>query len=492
MQYVSGCGDDAVHADARWAQANPRLPLPVSAVPYILALSDVVAIFLGIIGAVPILNLIAVSHLGLGSAAGYAAAVTLCYVLTAAISGFDQGAAHSTRSFRGRPVRTLYVGIIAFAIPLVVPLLVGASRLPFSFMAAAVPMGLGLLLVFRLVFDAVITRLGEAGRLRAQRIILVRATSEPRGLDAIERALAVEGVRTVASVDLPLAGPSGCDPETVSRTLDRVIELAGDRERKVEEIFIVGQSLDGERLGDALTVLSGLPLPVRFLPSASLRRLMRGRVETIGAHRVFELQRQPLNLFERALKRATDIVGASLGLVMLAPLFLTVAVLIKLTSRGPVFFRQDRVGFCGRLFRIYKFRSMLTEDNGPVVVQATRNDPRLTRIGGWLRATSIDELPQLINVLMGDMSLIGPRPHAKAHHEQYLNLVALYGHRHHMKPGITGWAQANGFRGETPTLELMERRVEHDIWYIRNWSIWLDLRTALLTVWTLFASGRAY
>ena len=135
---------------------------------------------------------------------------------------------------------------------------------------------------------------------------------------------------------------------------------------------------------------------------------------------------------------------------------------------------------------------MTSMDDGNVVRQAQKDDARITRVGRWLRSSSVDELPQLINVLKGDMSLIGPRPHAQAHHQHYLNLVAFYGRRHHMKPGITGWAQANGLRGETPTLDLMERRVQHDLWYIRNWSIWLDVRTVLLTVWTLFASGRAY
>ena len=486
MNYISDVADvgaDARSVGARGGQAS----LPVSVLPYAFVGIDLVAIFLGVVGGVPVLNWIADSPIGWQTASGFASAVALTYVLVGAVSGFDQMA---IRNFRGRPVRTLYVGLVAFLIPLVIPVLVGATRQPMSFVAVAFPLGICFLMGFRLLADALISRLGANGRLRAQRIVLIRTTTEPAATARMERTLAMNGVRTAARFDLPLADGTRCGEGDTRRTLEEVIRFTENAD--VDEIFIVGPSLDGECLGDALTVLSDLPLPVRFLPNTSLRRILRGRVDTIGAHRVFELQRSPLNILEQLLKRVTDIVGATLGLVFLAPLFALVAVMIRLDSKGPVFFKQTRIGFCGRPFQIYKFRSMTTMDDGDEVRQARKDDKRVTRIGRWLRSSSVDELPQLINVLKGDMSLIGPRPHAKAHHEHYLNLVAFYGRRHHMKPGITGWAQANGLRGETPTLDLMERRVQHDLWYIRNWSIWLDVRTVLLTVWTLFASGRAY
>ena len=467
---------------ARGVEARrARVSVPVWVLPYVLCVADIVAIYAGVVGAVPILEALASSPIGAQTAAGYASAVVLCYLLVGTVNGFDPS---GSRSYRGRPVRTLYVGLLAFVIPLVVPVLMGATRQPISFVAIAFPLGLGLLLGFRLVFDAAVTRLGTSGRLLAQRIVMIRANVEAEAAAGAERELASDGVRTLARFDLSAGDGEASD---VLREVVRFTETTD-----VDEVFIIGESLDSERLGDALTVLSDQPLPVRFLPNASLRRLIRGRVEMIGAHRVFELQRPPLNVVERAVKRTIDIAGALFGLVLLSPLFAAVAVLIKLDSEGPVFFRQTRIGFCGREFRIYKFRSMRTMDDGDVVRQASRDDDRVTRIGRWLRANSVDELPQLINVLNGDMSLIGPRPHARAHHEQYLNVVAFYARRHQMKPGITGWAQANGFRGETPTLDLMERRVEHDLWYIRNWSIWLDVRTVLLTIWTLFASERAY
>ena len=162
------------------------------------------------------------------------------------------------------------------------------------------------------------------------------------------------------------------------------------------------------------------------------------------------------------------------------------ALLIWLETGRPLFFRQRRYGFNQQEFRIIKFRTMTTLDDGDVVRQARRNDPRITRFGRFLRKWNIDELPQLINVLKGDMSLVGPRPHALSHNREYEQKIALYARRHNVLPGITGWAQVNGFRGETDTDEKMKRRVDHDLYYIDNWSLWLDLRILLLT---LFSRG---
>ena len=171
-----------------------------------------------------------------------------------------------------------------------------------------------------------------------------------------------------------------------------------------------------------------------------------------------------------------DFAFAALGLAMLVPLFTVVSIAIKLDSSGPVLFRQHRTGFNGRKFSIYKFRTMTTMDNGTEVRQAIRNDARVTRVGRWLRSTSIDELPQLLNVLAGHMSLVGPRPHAVAHDDHYSCVISDYAMRQHVKPGITGWAQVNGFRGETAEIDQMRQRVEHDVWYISNWSFLLDIR----------------
>jgi putative colanic acid biosysnthesis UDP-glucose lipid carrier transferase len=185
---------------------------------------------------------------------------------------------------------------------------------------------------------------------------------------------------------------------------------------------------------------------------------------------------------ESALKRALDVSLATILLILLAPALILVAILIKLDSAGPVFFRQTRLGLRGTPFDILKFRSMSVLENGGRIVQARRDDPRITRIGRILRKTSIDELPQLINVLKGEMSLVGPRPHARAHDEYYTKRIAGYALRQQVKPGITGWAQVRGYRGETPTLESMRRRVECDLWYVRHTSVALDLEILARTV----------
>jgi exopolysaccharide biosynthesis polyprenyl glycosylphosphotransferase len=195
-----------------------------------------------------------------------------------------------------------------------------------------------------------------------------------------------------------------------------------------------------------------------------------------------ELKRTPLTRFEQTLKRCFDLIGASVALIMLFPLMVMTAILIKLDSPGPIFFTQKRNGFNGRSFRIWKFRTMTVLEDGPVIKQATREDPRFTRVGRWLRRVNIDELPQLFNVLSGNMSLVGPRPHAAAHDSEYERKISAYAFRYHMKPGITGWAQINGYRGETQTIDLMAKRIELDLWYINNWSIWLDLKIILSTL----------
>jgi Undecaprenyl-phosphate glucose phosphotransferase len=205
------------------------------------------------------------------------------------------------------------------------------------------------------------------------------------------------------------------------------------------------------------------------------------------------VQRRPLSGWGALLKRTEDILLALLLLVVLAPALLIIALLIKIDSRGPVLFRQERYGFNNQRIMIHKFRSMLHEARpDPNVPQARRDDPRVTRLGSILRRTSLDELPQLFNVLAGDMSLIGPRPHATAHNEKYAQLINGYLGRHRMKPGLTGWAQVNGCRGETKAIDQMRRRLEFDLYYIANWSLLLDLRILLTTIPVVIRGTNAY
>jgi exopolysaccharide biosynthesis polyprenyl glycosylphosphotransferase len=193
-----------------------------------------------------------------------------------------------------------------------------------------------------------------------------------------------------------------------------------------------------------------------------------------------------------ALKRAMDLVLAAGLLCVFSPLLLLIAILIRLDSPGPILFRQTRLGLNGRPFDILKFRSMSVLENGDRIVQATRNDPRITRVGRILRKASLDELPQLVNVLKGEMSLVGPRPHARAHDEHYEKLIEIYRLRQTVKPGITGWAQVHGLRGETPTLASMRERVEHDVWYARNLSLALDIEILVRTGFEILRHRNAH
>ena len=205
-----------------------------------------------------------------------------------------------------------------------------------------------------------------------------------------------------------------------------------------------------------------------------------------------ELHRGPLDPFERGLKRSIDLLSAIAALVLLLPLLAVTAVLIKLNSPGPILFRQRRLGFNGRPFHIIKFRTMSVLEDGPSICQATKSDCRVTRLGRWLRRTSIDELPQLLNVLSGSMSLVGPRPHAVAHDNHFNKVVRNYAFRQHVKPGITGWAQIHGQRGPTPTVADIQRRVEYDLWYIDNWSVRLDILIIFRTSLELMRGRNAY
>lgn len=253
------------------------------------------------------------------------------------------------------------------------------------------------------------------------------------------------------------------------------------RQHRIEEIVLAMPWSDLDRLEAVRARLRSVPLPVKLLPDEAVNELLDAPRADFGSSIAIEVQRAPLSRFELAQKRALDIAVSSIAVTLLLPLFAAIALLIKLDSRGPVIFRQRRNGFGGREFTIYKFRSMTVMEDGAKVVQAQRNDKRVTRVGRFLRASSLDELPQVLNVLFGQMSIVGPRPHAIAHDDEYSKLISGYAFRHHVKPGITGWAQVQGLRGETAELELMERRIEMDLWYINNWSVWIDIKIILKT-----------
>ena len=273
------------------------------------------------------------------------------------------------------------------------------------------------------------------------------------------------------------------------RVIEDAIQFA--RSNGVDCILLALQWSDVYRRDLICERLQVLPIRVMLLPDQHVDSIFSRAIHRTREFTV-ELQRPPLSSVELALKRAFDLMLASALLIAMVPLFIVVATLIKSESAGPVIFSQRRKGFSGREFKIFKFRTMNVLEDGQTVPQARRIDPRVTRVGRVLRRASIDELPQLFNVLWGQMSLVGPRPHAIAHDDCYTKAISKYALRQHVKPGLTGWAQVNGFRGETAQIELMERRVECDLWYIKNWSFWLDLRIIILTGFELLRRRNAY
>jgi putative colanic acid biosynthesis UDP-glucose lipid carrier transferase len=282
-------------------------------------------------------------------------------------------------------------------------------------------------------------------------------------------------------------------PAEVGSRLGSIDDLvSAARAGEVQAIYITFPMRAEERIREVLERLSDSTASVYIVPDFFVFELLHSRWTSIGGLPVVSIFENPFYGADGVLKRAFDVACGTLLLLLLAIPMTLIALAIKLTSAGPVFFRQKRYGLEGEEIRVWKFRSMTVCDNGPVVQQAQKNDPRVTKLGAILRKTSLDELPQLFNVVEGTMSLVGPRPHATAHNEQYRQLIRGYMLRHKVKPGITGLAQVNGWRGETDTLEKMARRVECDHQYIREWSIWLDLRILFQTVWVVLAKKNAY
>jgi undecaprenyl-phosphate galactose phosphotransferase/putative colanic acid biosynthesis UDP-glucose lipid carrier transferase len=364
---------------------------------------------------------------------------------------------------------------VALILPLMLFLLKVGSAFSRGSMIIFACLGLVLLASFRLAAAPYLRYLIAKGRVAGRRAVIVGEAGELAALKPMNLLFRF-GIEEVGRV--ALTNPSGGSSDDYTAQIDRAVDLAQDaRAGEFAVAFHWGSPL--------LKVLKeGLrrsPLSARLLPDHNIRSMLGGRHAFKAAAFSIELQREPLTRVERGVKRLVDVAIAAALVVLLSPLLILVAVAIKLDSPGPTIFRQRRKGFNGREFFIYKFRSMHVLEDGPVIAQASKRDARVTAIGRLIRQSSIDELPQLFNVLKGDMSLVGPRPHAIAHDDEYGRLIANYAFRHHVKPGISGLAQVNGCRGETTHLHQMEKRVDYDLWYIDNWSLTLDLRILLRT-----------
>jgi putative colanic acid biosysnthesis UDP-glucose lipid carrier transferase len=261
---------------------------------------------------------------------------------------------------------------------------------------------------------------------------------------------------------------------------------------RVDSIYVTLPMASQPRILRLLDELRDTTASIYFVPDIFVFDLIQARMDSVGGMPVVAVCETPFYGVNGMVKRISDIVLGTLIFLLILPVMLLIALAVKMTSPGPVLFKQRRYGADGKEIIVYKFRSMTVCEDGAQVVQAQKSDARITRLGAFLRRTSLDELPQFINVLQGRMSIVGPRPHAVAHNELYRKLIKGYMVRHKVKPGITGWAQVNGYRGETETLEKMQKRIECDLYYLRYWSLRLDLYIILKTIFVVLKDKNAY
>jgi Undecaprenyl-phosphate glucose phosphotransferase len=349
--------------------------------------------------------------------------------------------------------------------------------------------GLLTILSIRFLTINLVARGLQSGHLTGSNVVIIGETPL---IHHLLRRLRGDGRGTRIAGIFPLASPPLAatldpllrDPVQVADETARVLEQTNALARRmtIDDIVICLPWSENERIRAFVEGLAVIPAATHLAPDQNWNWTRQPVLARVGTTHTIRLARAPLTLKDRVLKRAFDIATASALLIAASPFLVLIAAVIKMDSSGPVLFRQRRHGFNQSEFRVFKFRTMTTLDDGPIVRQATRDDARVTRVGRYLRKLNLDEVPQLINVLLGQMSLVGPRPHALTHNDQYEEQIRLYARRHNVKPGITGWAQVNGLRGETRTVRDMQRRVEHDFYYIDHWSLFFDVKILLLTL----------
>lgn len=468
---------------------HPKLTIPCEAVPYLLSTMDATVISLSsLFGAFfyhwllddPVFDLSAYFALGL--------IASLIHIVRLAGRGYYEleAAAKPTVEAVEVLISWFTTGLMLAFFAFLLKIGDAFSRGSFLIFWGVAPFGL---LGSRRIAKSLIRRAVAQGTIGRRNLILLGYRSE---MDALRPSdlLAFFGVSEVNRFTLSTESDASVRTSEDSKTLEQIAQFI--RQHNATEILLALPWTDETRIAWLRDQLKILPISARLLPDRQIRLLTN--YASSGYRRIasLEIQRAPLSVSERAVKRAVDIAGASLALLFFMPLLLLTALAIKLDGEGPIFFLQNRKGSNGREFVMFKFRTMTVQENGEIVTQAMRNDPRVTKIGKLLRASSIDELPQLLNVLRGEMSLIGPRPHALAHDNQFEKLLQDYAFRHHVKPGMTGWAQVHGLRGATPSVEDIARRVEMDLWYINNWSLWLDLQILVKTVFEVVRERNAY
>ncbi len=329
-----------------------------------------------------------------------------------------------------------------------------------------------------------------SGAIEARHVVLI---GDPARCAKFSDRLKQSAIQCVASFGFPWnpeVTREGDGADSPDHNVRKLIEAC--RTIRPDDVIVLATQEELPKAMSLSSFLSELPIGLHIVPVDALELVAGSRIAEFGTLSTIQLSRPPLSPLDLAVKRSFDVFTAGVGLFVLSPLFLIVSIAIKLDSHGPVFFRQTRHGFNDEPIRVLKFRTMTTFKDGDQFAQAVRNDPRVTSFGRLLRRTNIDELPQLVNVLQGDMSIVGPRPHATAHNRLFHGKIAPFSRRHVVKPGITGWAQVNGLRGETNTLEKMQQRVQLDLYYIDNWSFLLDMKIILLTLLSKRAYTNAY
>lgn len=318
-------------------------------------------------------------------------------------------------------------------------------------------------------------------KIEARRVALIGDISH---CSMFANRLKTSGIKTIGVFNLPkLHSMKGL-------TIRKIV--AECRSLQVDDIIVLANNKFMPGMFDFASALAELPAGIHIVPVDALNVFASSQITELGNLQTIQAYRPPLSKSDLFIKRSFDLIIATASLIVLSPLLLIVSIAIKLDSPGSVFFRQTRHGFNNTEINVFKFRSMAVMENGDQFTQATANDPRVTRVGRIIRRTNIDELPQLINVLYGNMSIVGPRPHATAHNALFNDMIVPFSRRHNVKPGITGWAQVNGYRGATDTFEKMQRRIEYDLHYIDNWSFLFDIKIIALTLFSKRSYLNAY
>jgi len=470
---ISGAAN-SITRDKRW-------PVQYDSVEFLALLADISTIFAASLIAAFFYVLLLGTPEGMARLAGVALPTSVVFAAVAKSCNMYQPKALLELRSQVRSVCIIWFGVFGLLVATTLTLqMKGAIPLDFALIFGVV--GLAALSAQRVFLRDTLRKGLAERRFSGRKIILI---TDGAGRDLVN-TLSDLGFFVEKHFTLPVSRSSQRrQAELIGKIIDRT------RETEIREIFFGVSPDHWSRTKHVVAALRVLPLPVRLIPTGASSDLFYRPSTELGSARCVELQHGPLSPVALFAKRALDIGLATTLLTVLSPLLLFVAIAIKLDSRGPAIFKQQRCGFNGRRFTIYKFRTMSVLEDGPTIVQAQANDARVTRLGGWLRKTSIDEIPQLLNVLEGSMSIVGPRPHAIAHDNEFNKAVSNYAYRRRVKPGLTGLAQIKGFRGPTPTPAAIERRVQHDLLYIDNWSLALDLMILMQTPIELFRGRNA-